>query len=228
MTDPKIINFWNNSQKDIPLDKDHSKYAESLERDFPRGSVVCDLGGGVGADTLFFLSKGHTVYLYDISETSIERAARLAEERKLKGLKTQQADFGDESFSLPESTFDILYSRLALHYFDPKTTSNILNKIYNSLRKGGIAKITLKSPTDIKEMEFLKSSAKEIAEGLFEDEGMLKSRYTLSQLEDILISAGIPRDKFEVKNIAEDLGGRKDRIKSGNTTMTLSEITINR
>ena len=36
----------------------HSVYAEEKEKLFPRGSIVCDLGGGTGDDAIYFLRNG--------------------------------------------------------------------------------------------------------------------------------------------------------------------------
>ena len=47
-------------------EKTHSQYAQDKERLFPRGSIVCDLGGGTGEDILYFLKQGHSVVLFEI------------------------------------------------------------------------------------------------------------------------------------------------------------------
>jgi hypothetical protein len=57
-------------------------------------------------------------------------------------------------------------------------------------------------------MEYLEKSASIYEPGVFIEGGMLRSRFTLEQLEDMLKKAGI--SKFEVKPYKEDLGEKKE------------------
>lgn len=185
ITTQKLTEIWDASHSNIPSGKDFSHYAESQLSEIEANSAVCDLGGGTGADSVLFAQKGHRVTLYDISPLALERAKSKADGLNLE-LKTAQSDFGSEHFILPVEAFDFLYSRLALHYFPSTQLARIFANIYSSLRAGGKAKITLKSPTDVKEMEFLKSTAEEIEPGVFSEEGQIKTRFSLTQLKAIL------------------------------------------
>lgn len=223
ITSQELTKIWDNSHENIPLDKDFSRYAESQK--LASGLNTCDLGGGTGADTIFFAKQGHRVALYDISPLALSRAQIKSKELGLK-IKTVQSDFGSDWFTLPVNAFDFLYSRLALHYFPSAQLAHILAKIYSSLKESGKAKITLKSPVDEKEMEFLKSTSVELEPGVFSEEGQIKTRFDLAQLKAILQKTGIPESSYSVAEISEDLGGRTDAIKSGNKVMVLNEITI--
>jgi hypothetical protein len=97
-----------------------------------------------------------------------------------------------------------------------------MKQIYSKLKVGGTAFLTLKSPEDKQEMEFLKQSAKEIEAGVFNDEGQIKSRFTVDQLKEILKESGI--ESSEVTSYVEDLSGRTDVTKSGNVQLLLNEI----
>lgn len=225
ITTQKLTEIWDTSHSNIPSGKDFSRYAESQLSEIEPNSSVCDLGGGTGADSILFAQKGHRVTLYDISPLALERAKDKATELELE-LNTVQSDFGSEEFTLPADSFNFIYSRLALHYFPSTQLARILASVYSSLRAGGKAKITLKSPTDEKEMEFLKSTAEEVEPGVFSEEGQIKTRFSLAQLKVILQQASIPDNSYSLDEISEDLGGRVDAVKSGNKVMSLNEITI--
>lgn len=216
---------WNASQAKLPDNKEHSHYAEDQIKILKPNSIICDLGGSIGADAIFFAGKGHDVYLYDISEKALERARQRAKNQNLD-ISTVQADFGDENFSLPKGRFDLVFSRLAIHYFRTDILIRILNIIYDSLKIGGIAKITMKSPLDEAEMKFLKSNAEEIEPGVFEENGFIKTRFSLDQLEQILGSTNIPKENYSVKTMQENFEDKVDQTKSGNTIFVLNEITI--
>lgn len=218
-----LIDDWNKSHAKIPKNKTQSRYAEEKEKLFPKNAAVVDLGGGTGADTLFFLKHGHHVTLIDISDLAL---ALSKDKAKAEGfsLTTMQADLTDLSIALPNDFAEIVYSRLALHYFDAATTIAIFKEVLRVLKPGGKALITVKSPLDEKEMSFLASTSKQIEDGVFSEDGKLKSRFTIEQLENILKNAEITN--FEVKLYEEDMGGRVDKIKSGNKKQLFNEIII--
>ena len=221
----QLTKFWDSSSRNIPANKDHSRYAETAIKDLAPHSTICDLGGGTGADAIYFARAGHTVTLYDISSFAMKQAVKKAEKMGLS-IATKQADFGDSKFKLPVETFDLIYSRLTLHYFKPEQMYNILTTIYEALRTNGKAMITLKSSEDKKEIQFLKSTAKEIEPGVFEDKGQIKMRLNLDQLRDVMKKTGLPDGAYSIREITEDLGGRVDAVKSGNMTIILNEIII--
>src|SRR5258706_13838877 len=82
-------------QKTHSTDVAHSQYALEKEKEFPRNSLVVDLGGGAGYDALFFLKQGHSVVLFDISDIALALASQKAKENGLgERLVTRQVDFG--------------------------------------------------------------------------------------------------------------------------------------
>jgi ubiquinone/menaquinone biosynthesis C-methylase UbiE len=219
------IEKWNQSHTRIPTDKSVSQYAVEIEKEFPRDSFICDLGGGTGADAIYFLQQGHKVVLVDISDYALQVAVAKAKKVGLT-LDTYRATLGQESIPLEDSSSDVVYSRLALHYFDRQTTISIFQDIYRVMKSGGRAYITLKSPEDVDEMSFLKKSATEKEASVFIDDGEMKSRFTTEQLQDILLDANIP--SFEVKLYTENFSGRIDKVKSKNNQMVLNEILISK
>lgn len=217
----ELAKKWDTEHTRIPKDKTQSPYAEQREAEFPRNSLLADLGSGTGADAIYFLQHGHKVIAIDISSFALEQAAQKATDLGLD-LDTREAVIGTDPIPLDDDSVDGVYSRLALHYFDRQTTIEVMKQIYSKLKVGGTAFLTLKSPEDKQEMEFLKQSAKEIEAGVFNDEGQIKSRFTVDQLKEILKESGI--ESSEVTSYVEDLSGRTDLTKSGNVQLLLNEI----
>lgn len=220
-----LAQLWNLSSERIPEDKDPSQYAIEKEKLFPRNAFVCDLGGGTGADTIYFLSKGHTVHLVDISDTALSGAQQRAKALGLaERLTTEQWDFSGGELPFPENYYDVVYARLSLHYFPENVTADLFSEIYQSLTLGGAAYITMKSPMDRAEMDYLKKTAQEISLGVFEDKGQIKTRFGKEQLEKLLAKIGV--EDFTVEDYTEKLDNRNDQVRSGNEVFLLTEVII--
>ena len=222
-----LQDFWNKNSARIPDDKGHSLYAAEKEKEFPRNSKICDLGGGTGTDGIYFVEKGHDVVLVDIADEPLEKATIRASKLGLADkLRVVQCDFSLGKLPLEDESVNIVYSRLALHYFESKILSNLFAEIYRILRAGGQSCLTLKSPDDAAEMEFLSTTAEEQEEGVFNENGRIKTRYTTARLEEILTDAGIPASHFKVVAYVEKLGNSNDIVKSGNDEFVVNQISI--
>lgn len=222
-----LKDFWNKNTTRIPDGKGESLYAADKELQFPKNSDVCDLGGGTGTDSLYFASKGHNVTLVDIADETFTKATARAQERGLaEKFKTVQCDFSSGILPLEDAAYDVVYSRLALHYFQPQVTAQLFAEIYRILRPGGRTYLTLKSPDDAAEMAFLATTAVEEETGLFNENGRLKARYTIERLKEILADAGIPESAYSVVSYVEKLGNDNDIVKSGNAEFIVNEVTI--
>lgn len=122
----RLVNYWNKSSEKIPQDKDESPYAVDKEVLFPRHAIVCDLGGGMGADAIYFIQKGHRVTLLDISDSAIGRAKKVAIEDSFSDeLQTCQVDLSEGEIPQADGEFDVVFSRLMLHYFRRSTLLNL-------------------------------------------------------------------------------------------------------
>lgn len=225
----ELQDFWNKNSARIPDDKGHSIYAAEKEALFPRSADVCDLGGGTGTDSLYFAEKGHRVVLVDIADEPLAKAVDQAAQRGLsERLDTTQCDFSEGIFPLPDQAFDVVYSRLALHYFQSDVLAKIFAEIYRILRANGTTYLSLKSPDDADEMAYLATTAVQQEEGVFNEDGRIKTRYSISRLEQILDMAGIPKDRYSVKSYSEKLGNANDIVKSGNSSFIVNEVTISK
>ena len=79
---------------------------------------ILDLGCGNGIASYAFASLGHDIYAVDpdmSEDVGLAAAARLAFEINNGSISTFQASA--ESLPFPDSTFDIVYARQALHHF---------------------------------------------------------------------------------------------------------------
>lgn len=222
---PDQQKIWNESSKTIPLDKDPSAYAIEKEKLFPKSSVVCDLGGGTGVDSIYFLQKGHSVILMDISDYGLEVARNNAERLGfINKLTLIQTDLSKGELPIGSNSCDVVYSRLSLHYFYPEELTNIFREINRILKVDGVAYITIKSPKDEREMSFLRKTAKELEPDVFDNNGQVKARYSAPKLKEMMGAAGI--EKFEIRDYMESFLGRTDRVKSGSDKLILLEIIV--
>jgi ubiquinone/menaquinone biosynthesis C-methylase UbiE len=220
-----LTDLWNKSASTIPFDKNPSGYAIAKEKLFPRNAVVCDLGGSTGADSLYFIKQGHKVTLVDISDFALQVAQDKAKKFGLEnGLVTLKTDFSEGRLPLENDNFDIVFSGLALHYFPSKRLCELFTEVYRILKSHGTAYITLKSPNDLEEMQFLKKTAKGIEKGVFDDKSQVKTRFTKQRLKEILKETDIT--DFEVNDYIENFEGRKDRVKSGKDKLLLNEVIL--
>lgn len=200
----------------------HSTYAEEKEILFPRNCIIADLGGGVGADALYFLEKGHSVVILDISEFALEEAKKRAKKKGLeKNLITKQVDFNLNEIPLKNGSCDIAYARISLNYLTAENTTIIFKEIYRILKKGGEAYLTFRSPDDMQEMKFLKTVATEYEPNVFIHEDQLRSRFTIKQLERMLDAAEIAN--YEVKPYEEKINEAK---KGFQPILKVNELTF--
>lgn len=199
---------WDTIHKKIyQQNQKHSSYADEKEKLFPRGSLIVELGAGTGADVIYFMKKGHSVVALDISEFALKVLGEKAKREGLvKYLVTKKVDFGLHQIPVKDSSVNVVYSRISLNYFGKRQTICLLKDSYRILKTGGYAYISLKSPEDKNEMEYLKNSATVYEPNVYIEGGMLRSRFTKRQIEEMLKIAGI--SEFEVKPHQESLEGR--------------------
>jgi len=200
----------------------HSKYAEEVEKLFPRGSLVVDIGSGTGLDAMYFLKMGHMVIALDISQFALETLIKKAEYLGFSSkIVVKQTDYGLHKLPIKDSAVDAVYSRIALNYFDKEHTSRLFSDIYRILKPGGRAFLTLKAPNDPEEMEYLEKSTVVFEPHVFIENGMLRSRFSLEELSEIAAQAQIPNPKL--KYIKEDLSQKGD---GHGVVLHLNEITF--
>jgi ubiquinone/menaquinone biosynthesis C-methylase UbiE len=144
-----------------------SIFAESVMKHFPLDAKLLDLGTGQGQDALFFASNNFEVTAVDSSDQALE-FAKDSDKQSLVNFVS-----ADISQKLPfeDSSFDIVYSHLALHYFDTETTKRLFQEINRVLKPEGVLAFLVNSISDPEISE-----AEEVEENYFKL-GSIYKRY---------------------------------------------------
>jgi SAM-dependent methyltransferase len=111
---------------------------------FPQSATVLEIGCGVGADAVFFDAQGYDVVATDISDVVIVQDRQIYQEAHVRFEQldvTSGLPFGSE-------TFDVIYSHLALHYYDDEMTKQVFRELHRVLRAGGVLAFACKSLHD--------------------------------------------------------------------------------
>lgn len=148
-----------------------SIFVQEVKQYLPDKSKVLELGTGQGQDGLWLASElGLSVVATDVEESALENAKARKEELGISGIDFEKLDLA-KPFNFQDKSFDIVYSHLALHYFDAKTTKQIFSEIYRVLKPGGVIAFLVNSVNDPEYNTGLK-----IEEDYFDTEGT-KKRY---------------------------------------------------
>tara|TARA_Y100001936_G_scaffold209180_1_gene215119 strand:+ start:22675 stop:23346 length:672 start_codon:yes stop_codon:yes gene_type:complete len=129
----KKLGYWN----DLYSKDDYFGTGQTILADFAKIiieenniSTLLELGCGQGRDSLFFTNFVSNVTSVDISENAINFVKKIKNERNLTNLDLFVHDI-KEPLDFPDKSFDMVYSNLALQFFD----INQLNKIFLNISK---------------------------------------------------------------------------------------------
>ena len=100
------------------------------------GKSLLDLGCGLGEGAVYFAKHGANVTAVDLSGEMLEVVKRLAAHHKVN-VSTRKSPA--DQISLPDNTFDVVYSGNLLHHVDIAAT---LKEVHRVLKPGGIAIFT--------------------------------------------------------------------------------------
>jgi len=176
--------FWNKkSIKDL-LKKTNNFAKRSLKLIKQKNlKTILDLGCGRSRDPLFFTKNGLEVTALDVSKNRLESLRRMG----LKNITLANQDIKNIKF--PDNSFDVIYSHLSLHYFDDKTTTKILDKLYRILKKNGLFFVKCKSVDDV-----MYGKGKKIGENIYNLDGHVRHFFDKDYMIDKL-------NKFKVLKI---------------------------
>jgi ubiquinone/menaquinone biosynthesis C-methylase UbiE len=133
------IQFYNDNAKfyvNSIENADISKQLQSFLKHIPSGGKILDGGCGTGRDSLYMLKQGYNVTAFDASEKMADIAA------KNTGLDVSVITF--EEIELPKNYFDGIWCMSSLLHVHRNDMSDVLNKLYNSLKYGGYFYCTYK------------------------------------------------------------------------------------
>lgn len=161
-------NYWNDEywKKNLEKNKDKkldflddlwiNKY-EDIIKNIHVGKAL-DLGCGLGQYTKYLLDRGFNTTSADIS---IEALNKLKE--NIKNAKIIQLDMSN-TLPFEDNSFDLVFANLSIHYFDEKTTQNLIKEIRRILKDGGYF---IGSVNSSKGYEFIKDTAVEIEKNYY-------------------------------------------------------------
>lgn len=185
-----------------------SMFSEYAVAFFPKTGKILEIGTGNGGDANYFQSLGYEVIATDFSEEALKIARTNSRNIEFINLDTS------EGLPFEDKSFDVVYSHMALHYFDQKTTRKIFEDIHRVLKTGGVfATMTntsedpeKKSPGFIElEPDFYKDMEKNIVKRYFSVESMQKFAENLFQTT-ALDNQGEAVYKSKLKSLVRFIG----------------------
>ena len=124
-----------------------SQFAEAAVIYFPATGRVLDLGAGQGQDSRYFAEHGYEVTSTDLETTALDKSqTKLTDELKSR-VDLKQVDLREE-LPFEDSSFDVVYAHLSLHYFDQETTKRLFGEIERVLKPGGTFAFFVNSTDD--------------------------------------------------------------------------------
>ncbi len=127
----------------------HSSFSEFCIEKFLFGEKfnIVEIGSGNGRDAIYFAHHGHKVFAIDQSTIAINIERKNISNDVNGNLIPIADDFTtlDFDFDVP---IDVFYSRFTLHAISKEDEEILLPKIYNSLAKGGLFCIEVRTTKD--------------------------------------------------------------------------------
>jgi len=140
--------MWNgkHAANELAFGKQPLPFGLSVQNEIGPDDKVLELGCGMGGDARLFASLGADVVATDFSDVAV------AENNKNgtpPNLSFQVLDITGH-FPFEHGTFTVLYSHLALHYWNRETTAEVFAEIARVLKPGGKLFFMCKSEKDPK------------------------------------------------------------------------------
>ena len=180
--------YWNKSHKTYSMGKitydnwlnDYKYVLDNCKTE------VLDLGCGVGNDTLYLTEQGFKVIACDYSEVALNHL-----KEQIKDVKTMQIDIS-QPLPFKENTFDLIIADLSLHYFDEKTTIEIMKEIKKILKPNGHLLARVNS---IKDINHGAGQGKQLEKNYYFVEGYNKRFFSIEDAKKIFSYIGKPKIK---------------------------------
>ncbi|WP_238916821.1 class I SAM-dependent methyltransferase [Clostridium sp. YIM B02555] len=169
--------FWDNIYKSKIVNKPSydlwlNRYTNILEK--YKNEEIIDLGCGIGADTLYLSEKGYKVVSCDYSEEALKKL-----EEAIPKSKTIQMDIS-KTLPFEDVSIGLIIADLSLHYFDDKTTKNIVNEIRRVLKPNGYL---IGRVNSIKDFNFGAGCGEEIEKNFYLTEAGYKRFFTKEDIQ---------------------------------------------
>tara|TARA_B110000263_G_scaffold246051_1_gene256535 strand:- start:1321 stop:1992 length:672 start_codon:yes stop_codon:yes gene_type:complete len=141
---------------------------------------ILELGCGQGRDSLFFANLGYNVVATDISENAINFIKKTKNEQNIGNLELYIHDTLNP-FNFKKPNFELVYSNLALQFFDLIQLPQIFSNIKKIMEPNSFFLFSTKKSGD-KYFEF----GNKISENSFEYNGITRFFFKKTELENIL------------------------------------------
>lgn len=193
---------WNKLHKQNVLkaySDNPTDFAIEAAKLFPGNATVLELGCGLGNDSAYFAKNDHNVIGTDFSDEVIKQ--NKYRYKNIEKLQFQVFDMSKMPYPFRNNNFDVVYTRLSLHYFDDKTTRNMINEINRLLEQDGLLFYLCKSNKDP-----LYGKGKKIEKDMFELNRHVRHFFSEDYSRDLL------KDKFKILKLesgTEDFYGEK-------------------
>lgn len=186
-------------------------FAEFALKFFLKKGKLLELGCGQGQDSRFYAKNGFQVLATDFSRKAINLLIEKSEKEYVK-LDTKLVDLS-EKLPFKNNQFDVVYSHLALHYFNQQKTKELFNEIARVLKSKGVLACLLNTIEDPEIANF-----EMIENGLYKEPGKIVKRYfsvdTIKtfiedKFEIIILDAKGETYKDEIKTLIRFIGKKK-------------------
>lgn len=176
-----------------------SPFAQYAKKFISNGSVVLELGAGIGQDGLWFAEEGFDVVQTELGEEGLEVATQSAKTKNIKNIKIMKMDM-TESYPFSDNYFDVVYAHSCIQYFTKAETRKIFKEIYRVLKPEGILAVLVNSVNDL---EYDKGP--KIADNYFKIKGLRKRYFTEDEIKDYI------NDSFKIIILDEKGESHKDQ-----------------
>lgn len=141
---------------------------------------ILEIGCGQGRDSIFFANFDYNVTATDISENAIKFVEQIKHEQNLQNL---QLFIHDTLLPLdfPNMDFDLVYSNLALQFFNLEQLTHIFSNVKKVMKKNSFFLFSTKKPGD-KYFNF----GQKLSENSFEYKGITRFFYEKTVIEKLL------------------------------------------
>lgn len=190
-----------------------TKFAEETLGYLPDSGTLLDLGAGQGQDSRFFARNGFEVTSTDFTQHPLELSERLAEEENLN-INFLEVNVA-KNLPFENAEFDVVYSHMALHYFDKETTKKMFLEINRVLKRDGVFATLLNT---VEDPEIEREDFEEIEKDFYKIPAGIYKRYfsvdslrelTLDYFEPIVLDAEGKMYKDEIETLIRFVGKKK-------------------
>lgn len=122
-------------------------FATQILKYLPKSGSLLELGCGQGQDSIYFAQHDLQVTATDFSDFALFEAKQTTPPGLKDKITYQVVDIANK-LPFPQASFDIVYSHLAVHYFDKTRTQQLFDEIYTTLKPGGIFAILVNTLDD--------------------------------------------------------------------------------